>query len=49
MAEEIPMVGRDDETLDFPNAVYVDSVLWPVSTGPKFLFHWLNLSSTGNI
>ena len=46
---KISMVGRDDETLDIPNASFVDSVLWPVSTWSKFLFHWLNLSSTGNI
>ena len=49
MAEKFSMVGRDDDTLDFPNALYVDNVLWPMSIGPKLLFHWLNLSSTGNI
>jgi hypothetical protein len=43
------MIGVDDDTLVFPNAVFTGSVLWPVSTGPKFLFNWLNLSSTGNI
>jgi len=43
------MVDEDDDTLVFPNAVFVDSVVWTVLTGPEFRFNWLNLSSTGNI
>lgn len=47
--KKFSMAGGDDDKLVFPSAVFVDGVLWPVSAGSKFLFHWLNLSSTGNI